>query len=52
MSKFKLYESFLWLRKKYVVERLTEEQIAELAGTSQATINRWLVKHNLKKKRT
>jgi len=39
------------MRKKYVYERLTEAEIAELAGTTQATINRWLVKHDLKKKR-
>lgn len=47
----KLYESFNWMRKKYVVDRLTEQEIALAAGTTQATINRWLVKHNLKKKR-
>jgi DNA-binding MurR/RpiR family transcriptional regulator len=47
----KLYESFRWMQKKYVVERLTEQEIAKLAGTTQATINRWLEKHGLKKKR-
>jgi hypothetical protein len=37
------------MRKKYAVEQLSEEKIAELAGVTQATINRWLVKHNLKR---
>jgi hypothetical protein len=35
------------MRKKYAVEHLTEEKIAELAGTTQATIHRWLEKHKL-----
>lgn len=47
----KLYVSYAWMKKKYVDERLTEQEIAKLAGTTQATINRWLVKHELKKKR-
>lgn len=51
MAKVKLYTSYAWMRKKYVVERLTEQEIANLAGTTQVTINRWLEKHGLKKKR-
>lgn len=51
MPKVKLYESYAWMRKKYTVERKTEQEIAELAGTTQATINRWLEKHGLKRKR-
>ena len=47
----KLYESYAWMRKKYVSDRLSEAEIAELAGTTQATINNWLHKHGLKKKR-
>lgn len=47
----KLYKSEAWLRRKYQVERLTEQQIAELAGTTQVTINRYLAKFGLKKKR-
>lgn len=47
----KLYESYRWMHKKYVMERLTEQEIAKLANTTQATINRWLVKHELKRKR-
>lgn len=51
MASVKLYESFNWMRRKYVVERKTEQEIAAEAGTTQATINRWLTKHGLKKKR-
>lgn len=51
MTRNKLYTSKAWLFKKYAVEHLTEQQIADLAGTTQATINRWLVKHGLKRRR-
>lgn len=44
----KLYTSKRWLKRKYVEQGLTEEKIAELANTSQATINRWLKIHGLK----
>lgn len=47
----KLYTSYQWMHKKYVVERLKEQEIAKLAGTTQATINNWLNKHGLKKRR-
>lgn len=47
----KLYTSKTWMRRKYVVEKLTEEEIAKLANTTQATVNRWLTKFDLKKKR-
>lgn len=50
-SIIKLYQSKKWMTKKYVYERLTETQIAELCGTTQATINRWLEKHEIKKRR-
>lgn len=46
----KLYTSKQWMHKKYVVEKLTEQEIAELANTTQATINNWLHKHGLKRK--
>lgn len=51
MPRVKLYESYNWMRKKYVVEKKTEQEIAVLANTTQATINRWLFKHGLKVKR-
>lgn len=47
----KLYQSEKWLTKKYVYDRLTESEIAELCGTSQVTINRYLRKFGLKKDR-
>lgn len=49
MPQPRLYRSYAWLRKKYWVERLTEQEIADLAGTSQVTINKWLRKHGLKR---
>lgn len=51
MARVKLYESFNWMKKKYVDERKTEQEIAVLANTTQATINRWLTRHGLKKRR-
>lgn len=47
----KLHTSLQWMRLQYVTRKLTEQQIADLAGVDQATVNRWLVKHGLKKKR-
>lgn len=51
MPVIKLYQSYAWLRRKYVVEKLTEQEIATQAGTTQATINRYLAQYGLKKKR-
>lgn len=47
----KLYQSKKWLFKKYHVEKLSEFQIAELAGTTQVTINRYLRKFGLKREK-
>jgi len=47
----KPYKSFKWLYLKYVTQKKTEQEIADEAGTTQATINRWLKKMNLKKDR-
>lgn len=49
MPKIKLWESYAWLHRRYVIDRLTEEQIASLANTSQPTIHRALIKNKLKK---
>jgi hypothetical protein len=49
MARPKVYTSRAWLRRKFLVERLTETEIAELAGTSQVTINKWLRFHGLRK---
>jgi len=51
MAKIKLYESYAWMHRRYVIDGLTEDQIAGLARTSQATIHRWLIKHKLKKEK-
>lgn len=45
----KLWTSLAWMKQKYVIERMTEQEIARAAGTTQATINRWLKKHSLKR---
>lgn len=45
----KLHTSYRWMHRQYLVKKLTEEEIAELAGVDQATINRWLKRHGLKK---
>lgn len=45
----KIYQSEKWLRKKYVVEEKSEEEIAALCGVTQVTINRYLRKFKLKR---
>jgi predicted transcriptional regulator len=45
----KLWQSEIWMRRKYLREKLSEHEIAELAGCSQPTVNRYLRKFNLKK---
>lgn len=50
MAKVKVWESKVYMYKLYVVERKTEQQIAAITGASQPTINRWLVRHGLKRK--
>lgn len=45
----KLYQSKKWLTKKFWHERLTEQEIAELCGVNQTTINTWLRKFGLRK---
>lgn len=51
MSRVKLYKSYAWMHRRYVIDKLSEQDIAALADTTQATINRWLEKHGLKRKR-
>lgn len=51
MAKPKIYESRAWLYRQLVINKLSQQEIAKLAGTSQATISRWLEKYELIKKR-
>jgi DNA-binding MurR/RpiR family transcriptional regulator len=51
MPRLKLYTSYAWLKRKWEVEKLSETEIAKLAGTSQVTINRYLREFGLKKER-
>jgi DNA-directed RNA polymerase specialized sigma subunit len=43
----KLYQNEMWMRRKYVDERKTAKEIAELCGVSEMTIVRYLDKFKL-----
>lgn len=43
----KLYQSEVWLRRKYVTEKKTAKEIAEICGVSEMTITRYLDKFKL-----
>jgi hypothetical protein len=45
----KLYTSDVWLRKRYVVDKKTPEQIAKECGASIETIYVYLAKFGLRK---
>jgi hypothetical protein len=45
----KLYTSGVWLRKRYVVDKKTPEQIAKECGASIETIYVYLAKFGLRK---
>ena len=47
----KLYESKAWLHKRYVVERKDIVTIAKEAGCSHMTIQRYLEKYGMLRKR-
>lgn len=47
----KLYTSEAWLRKRYVVDKKTPEQIAKESGASVETIYVYLAKFGLRKSR-
>ena len=47
----KLYTSNLWLRKRYVIDKKTPEEIAKECGTSVETIYVYLAKVGLRKSR-
>lgn len=47
----KLYQSKEWLHRRYVVQRKTVTEIAAECGTSLMTIQRYLDKFGLIKKR-
>ena len=48
MPREKPWTSKVWLKRKYLIEKLSEQEIADLAKTNQSTINRWLRKFELK----
>jgi len=45
----KLYTSMMWLRKRYVIDKRTPEEIAKECGTSVETIYVYLAKFGLRK---
>jgi len=45
----KLYTSNLWLRKRYVIDKKTPDEIAKECGTSVETIYVYLAKFGLRK---
>ena len=45
----KLYTSEVWLRKRYVIDKKTPEQIAKECGTSLETVYVYLAKFGLRK---
>jgi hypothetical protein len=45
----KLYTSNIWLRKRYVIDKRTPEEIAKECGTSVETIYVYLAKFGLRK---
>ena len=47
----KLYTSEAWLRKRYLMDRKTPEQIAKESGASLETIYVYLAKFGLRKSR-
>lgn len=45
----KLYTSNIWLRKRYIIDKKTPEEIAVECGTSVETIYVYLAKFGLRK---
>jgi len=43
----KLYQSEAWMKRKYVVEKKTAKEIAEICKVSEMTITRYLDKFGL-----
>lgn len=43
----KLYENSNWLRKRYVIEKKTIQEMAKEAGCSHMTIQRYLEKNGM-----
>jgi hypothetical protein len=45
----KPYQNKIWLRKRYIYDRKTVEQIAAECNVSHVTIVNWLRKHGISK---
>lgn len=44
---YKYYQSYAWLRRKYLTEKKSPEEIANICGVSQMTIYRYLRQYKL-----
>jgi hypothetical protein len=51
MPSVKLYQSEMWLRKRYHIDKKTPEEIAKECGVSLETIYTYLAKFKLRKSR-
>lgn len=51
MAVKKLYTSEAWLRRKYLVEKKSPEEIAEICGATLMTIYNYLNKFGIRGKR-
>jgi predicted transcriptional regulator YheO len=47
----KLYQNEAWLKKRFIMDKRTPEQIAQECGVSTETVYVYLSKFNLKKSR-
>ena len=43
----RLYVKDDWMRAKYVDEKMTLQEIADICGVSAMTIREWLMRHNI-----
>lgn len=43
----KLYQNYTWLRRRYVDEKKTAKEIADMCNVTEMTIFRYLQKHGL-----
>jgi len=46
----KKYRTYKWLYKKYIIEKLSSQKIADLTNISRKAIDRWLNKHEIPKR--
>jgi len=45
-----LFRTKKWLERKYIIEQLSSQKIAEIVNANRKTIDQWLTKHNIIKR--